>query len=252
MIASLPMYARASNRAAHDALWALIRDSLRDHGVAAPDHLDHDIDHIDGWQRDDLVLSQICNLPYRARFRDQVTLIGAADYDLADCPSGYYRSAFVVRADSQAIAPQDMAKARFVCNDTLSQSGYGAPQLWAEACGFQFRLHGKTGGHNASIAAIANGKADIAAIDAQSWWIEERENALTAKLKVIGYTDVSPGQTFVTRKGEDPAPYFAAITEAITALPVADALQLNLKGIIALPQEAYDLPFPQMQTAIHA
>ena len=252
MIASLPMYARPSNRAAHDELWALIRDGLHDRGVAAPDSLDHVTDHLAGWARDDLVLSQICNLPYRARFKDHVTLIGAADYGLDGCAPGYYRSVFVARADSAAQSPQEMAQDRFVCNEQLSQSGYGAAQLWAERHGFQFRLHTETGSHNASIVAVADSTADIAAIDPQTRRIETAENPLVARLKVIGHTDPSPGQSFIARKGQDPQPYFEAIAEAIAALTPQDAALLGVKGIVALPQSAYDLPIPPKQSAIPA
>ncbi|PJI91228.1 phosphonate ABC transporter substrate-binding protein [Yoonia maricola] len=252
MIASLPMYARLSNRAAHDALWGLIRNGLRDRGIAAPDTLDHDTDHMDGWARPDLVLGHMCNLPYRGLFHDNVTLIGASDYGLEGCAPGYYRSVFVVHADSHADTPQDMAQGRFVCNDQWSHSGYGAPQLWAQARDFTFNLHAETGSHTTSIAAVAEGRADIAAIDVQTWRIETRENPLVTRLKTIGYTDPSPGQSFVTSKGQDPQPYFEAIGEAITALSPDDASILGLHGIIALPPSAYDLPFPPKQAAIPA
>jgi hypothetical protein len=252
MIASFPMYARASNRDAHDALWALIHDRLLDRGIDAPQQLDHDRDHMSAWGRDDLVLSQICNLPYRAQFFDQVTPIGAADYGLEGCAPGYYRSVFVVHQDSTATTPEAMSKHRFAFNDTLSQSGYGSAQLWADARGFLFDATRETGSHHASIAAVAGGTADIAAIDAQTWWIEQSENPLTAKLKVIGYTDPTPGMTFITRKGQDSRPYFDAITAAIEALDAGHAQVLGLKRIIALPQTAYDLPFPPKQQAILA
>lgn len=252
MIASLPMYARASNRAAHDRLWALIRDGLQHHGVRAPEALDHEIDHMDGWAHPDLSLSQICNLPYRARFRDNVTVIGAADYGLPGCEPGYYNSVFIVRKDSPAEAPQDMAMARFACNDFLSQSGYGAAQLWAQSHGFQFDPTLVTGSHNASIAAVAEERADIAAIDAQTWRIESGENPMTTRLKVIGHTDTSPGMTFITRMGQNPAPYFEAITAAIERMSAQDAQTLGLRGIIRLPQTAYDLPFPPKHEAISA
>ncbi len=249
MIASLPMYARASNRAAHDSLWALIRDGLRARGVSACDQLDYDTDHMDGWARPDLVLGQICNLPYRALFKTKVTVIGAADYGLAGCPPGYYRSVFVVRNDCTATTPQDMATLRFAFSEPLSQSGFGAPQLWAQAHGFQFQCVPKTGSHQSSIAAVAEGRADIAAIDAHTWRIEQAENPQTAELKVIGHTDATPGMSFITRRGQDPVPYFDAIAAAIAALTVQDASTLGLKGIIALPQTAYDLPFPPKQAA---
>jgi len=250
MIASLPMYARRSNRAAHDTLWALIRDRLRAQGIAAPDMLDHDIHHVASWQRPDLVLGQICNLPYRAQFRDKVTLIGAADHGLTDCAPGYYNSVFVVHHDTPGTTPQDFANARFACNDMMSQSGYGAPQTWAEARGFRFAAPMVTGSHHESIATVATGQADIAAIDAQTWWIEARENPALQHLRIIAQTHSTPGQSFITRAGQNPAPYFTAIAGAIRAAPAAVRTSLNLRGIVALPQITYDLPLPPKIKAI--
>lgn len=244
MIASLPMYVRASNRAAHDALWALIRDGLRARGIIAPDALDHDIDYMAGWARPDLVLGHICNLPYRAQFQDKVTRIGAAHYHLPDCVPGHYTSYFVVRDDCTATQATDMAAARFACNSLLSQSGYGAAQLWAKTQGFRFGDPLVTGAHSASIAAVVEDRADIALIDAQTWWIETQSNLQTRALKIIGQTQNGPGMTFITRTGEDPKPYFNAIQAAFHMLPAKLRDQLNLRDIIALPESAYDIPLP--------
>jgi ABC-type phosphate/phosphonate transport system substrate-binding protein len=244
MIASLPMYARASNRAAHDTLWGLIRDNLRAQNIEAPDKLDHDINPVDSWGQDGLVLGQICNLPLRAKFMDKVTIIGAADYGLEGCKPGYYRSHFVVRHDCPATDPLAMLDARFVCNEPLSQSGYGSAQLWALAQGGQFKPSATTGSHHASIAEVAAGTGDIAAIDAQTWRIECAENPKTAALKVIGHTAATPGMTFITRHGQNPKPYFDAVTTAISQLPAEAAQILGLRAIVALDASAYDLPFP--------
>ena len=50
--------------------------------------------------------------------------------------------------------------------------------------------------------------------------------------------------TFITAGKVDPAPYFAAVSTAISALSAADAQTLGLRGIVALPDSAYDLPLP--------
>ena len=250
MIASLPMYARASNRAAHETLWGLIRDGLRAQGISAPDALDHTVDHMESWGHPDLVLGQICNLPLRSMFMDKVTVIGASDYGLDGCAPGYSRSAFIVRGDAQANHPLDMIDSRFVCNEPLSQSGYGAAQLWALAHGKQFRPSATTGSHRASISAVAEGHGDIAAIDAQTWRIECGETRQTDALKVIGHTAATPGMTFITRKGQNPRPYFDAIAAAIDKHPTKAAQVLGLKGIVALGANAYDLPFPPEPAAI--
>ncbi|MBI1416535.1 MAG: PhnD/SsuA/transferrin family substrate-binding protein [Limimaricola sp.] len=244
MIASLPMYDRPENMAAHDALWALIRNGLRDRGLDAPDALDRATDHMEGWGRPDLVLGQICNLPYRALFRDRVTAIGCADYGLSDTPAGHYRSLFVVREDDPAKRPEDCDGYRLAYNEGMSQSGWGTAWAWSQARGMTLRPALQTGAHRASVAAVAEGRADWAAVDAISFRNMAGRDPGAARLRVIGRTDPSPGMTFITRPGQNPAPYFAAISDAIAALPAEHRDEIGLRAIVALPPSAYDLPLP--------
>jgi ABC-type phosphate/phosphonate transport system substrate-binding protein len=244
MIATLPMYLWPANRAAHDRLWGLIRDGLRARAIPAPAALDNETDHMTGWARPDLVLSQICNLPYRALFRGKVTLIGAADHALPDTAPGYYHSVFVVRADDPAQTLADTAGYPMAYNEPLSNSGWGVPQQFAAAQGLTLTPALHTGAHRASLAAVAQGRADLAALDAQTWVCMQRWDPLAAQVRVIGRTHATPGMTFITAAGQDPAPYFAAISAAIAALPATDRDMLNLRGIVALPDAAYDIPLP--------
>ena len=242
MFASLPMYARPQNAAAHDALWTLIRDGLRDRGIAAPDALDQDFRHVEGWGREDLVLGQICNLPYRAVFRDRVTAIGSADYDLPEVEPGQYFSQWVVRADDPAQRLEDCDGYRLAYNDALSHSGWGAAEANAERRGLRLLPHLSTGAHRASMQAVATGEADLACIDAVTWRMAKRWDPVADKLRVIGRSDGSPGMTFITRPGQDPAPYFAAIAAAIADLDDAHRATLGLRAIVSLPTSAYDIP----------
>lgn len=238
------MYDRAANRHAHDALWDLIRNELRAAGLKAPEELDRKTDYMTGWAHPDLVLGQICNLPYRAKFRDKVTIIGAADYALPDCPAGHYNSVFVTRHDTTGTTPQDFATTRFAANACMSHSGYGAPTAWAARHGFHFTAPIISGSHDASVQMVADGQAGIAAIDAQTWRMQQRDLKAAQDLRIIGTTDSSPCMTFITRLGENPAPYFAAIQTAITNLTAQDADILGLRGIITLPMDDYNFPIP--------
>lgn len=246
MIACLPMYARPENRAAHDVLWQLVRDGLRTRGVAAPDALTRDIGHMDSWERPDLVLGQICNLPWRARFRDRVTLIGAGDYGLPDCPPGYYYSVFILRADDPATAPEDCARGgyRLALNEPLSNSGWGMIHDWARARGLPLNPSLVTGAHVESLRAVVEGRADWAALDAVTFALLGRGEPMAQKVRVVGRSEAQPGLTFCTAAGADPSPHLAALIEAIAALPHDAAERLMLRGVVALPPEAYDLPLP--------
>ncbi len=242
MIAAFPMYLRAENTAAHDAFWSLIHDALRDRGIAAPPTLSDGADTMALWSRPDMVLSQICNLPYRAVFKDKITLIGAMDHGLPDARPGEYYSVMIARADD----PRDhFADVRFALNDPLSNSGWCMPGLWAAARGTGFATTIQTGSHLASARAVAEGRADLAGIDAVTWQMLEKWEDFTTGLRVVGRTDPSPGISFCTAGAVDPAPYLAALSNALTALAAQDRETLALHGIIPLPRDRYlDLPIP--------
>jgi ABC-type phosphate/phosphonate transport system substrate-binding protein len=244
MFAALPMYDRPENASAHDALWRLIRDGLRARGVPAPDALDRATAHMEGWARPDLTLGQICNLPWRAAFRDRVTLIAAADYGLPDTPPGHYRSVIVVRADDPARTLADTAGYRMAFNEPLSNSGWDMPQAHLRAAGITPRPWLRTGAHAASLAAVATARADLAAIDAITFRNLSRWDPAAREVRVIAQTHATPGMTFITSPGRDPAPFHAAIAEAIATLDPAAHDTLGLQGIATLPPSAYDIPLP--------
>ena len=240
MFASLPMYDRPENAAAHDAVWHGVCDRLD----MPRTQLDRGTQYEDGWARPDLFFGHICNLPYRAKFRDRVTPIGGSDYGLQDTPAGYYHSLFVVRAED---APRGLAPAtlgRFAYNDALSHSGWGAPFAAVTSQGLRFHTTLCTGAHVDSLYAVANGHADLAAIDAVSWRMFEAWEPRAADLRVIGPTRASPGQMFVTGRDHDPAPIRAALIDSIKTLAPHHAATLGLRGIVQLSDAAFDMPLP--------
>lgn len=246
MIASLGMYDRAETRAANDRFWGLIRDGMRARGIAAPDGLTRgDGAYWAAWQAPDLVLSQTCGLPYRSRLHGQVTLIGTPDYGVAGCAPGYYRSVFVVRGDDPRRAVEDFAGARFAFNEGLSQSGWAAPQAHAAALGFQFRPDVESGGHVLSLRAVAEGRADIAALDAVTWALAQRWEPAAAAVRVLALTEPTPGLPFIAAAGADAAGSFAAVAEAVAGLSDADRDVLRLKGFVRIPRDSYlAVPLP--------
>ncbi len=240
MIAALPMYDRPETAAANDRFWALIRDRLRHAGLAAPDRLTRDRDELALWQDPALLFSQTCGLPFRARLSDRVTLVGTPDYGLPGCAPGMYRSAIVARADAGALT--EPARRRWAVNSLLSQSG------WAAALAHVGPISAPlvTGSHAASARAVAEGHADLAAIDAQTWRMIERfDGALAARLTVIDWTAPTPGLPFITAAGRDPAPIAPAVAGAIAGLAPGDRTILDLRALVPVPKAAYmSLPVP--------
>lgn len=241
MIASLGMYDRAETAGANDRLWAAIRDRLRASGVAAPDALTRgDGAYWAAWQSPDLVLSQTCGYPYRARLHGSVTLVGSPDYGLPDCPAGYYYSVFIARADD----PRDLAalaQARFAYNEALSQSGWAAPQTHVAALGLPPLRPGLcSGGHRLSALAVAEGRADLASIDAVTWALMLRHDPWTAQLRVVGHTQpATPALPLIAGLGADAGLYATAISAAIAELDQTDRDTLHLRGLVRIDAADY-------------
>ncbi|MCR9150212.1 MAG: PhnD/SsuA/transferrin family substrate-binding protein [Rhodobacteraceae bacterium] len=243
--AALPMYDRAEIRPATDRLWAEIRDRLRAAGIDAPDALERPEDPWEVWQAPDLVLAQTCGLPYRRRLHGHVTLVGTPDYGLEGLEPGHYSSALVARAGDGRDLPA-LAGGVLAINEAGSQSGWAAIHAHAAAQGLEVSRAIRTGAHLDSARAVAEGRADLAALDAVTWrLIGAHDPALAAALRVVARTAPTPGLPLITGKGRDPAPVFAAVAGAIAALHPGDRAALGLRGLVAIPASAYlAVPIP--------
>lgn len=239
MIASFPMYDWPMTEAAHDRLWRGIRDRLRAAGIAVPDGLTRNASIWDMWESADLVLSQTCGMPYRTRLHGQVNLVATPDYGLPDAPEGYYYSQFVVRADVAGDLP-DFIDLTLAINGQDSQSGWAAPQNHVAKIGRRFTKTLHTGAHRESARAVAEGRADIASIDAVTWIYYQRHFPTeAAKLRVLGHTDPTPGLPYITARARPPAPLATAAAAAIADMDTADRALLGLKGLAYIPTSAY-------------
>lgn len=241
MCASLPMYDWAEIAPATDRLWAGIRDGLRAAGIAAPEALTRGAaDLWPQWTSPDLVLSQTCGFPFRAKLHGKVTLIGTPDFGVDGCPPGYYRSVFIARANDPRDGLASFHNAPFAYNEAMSQSGWAAPQTHAAGLGLRFPPVVQTGGHRFSARAVAEGQADLAALDAVTWRLITRyDPAFASQLRVVGMTDPTPGLPYISAAGADVAQMFAVVTQAMADLPSADRSALGLHGIIAIPELRY-------------
>ena len=240
MIAALGMYDRPEAQASNDALWRLIRDGLRAAGLPAPDALTRgDAAYGAGWTAPDLILSQTCGFPYRARLHGHVTLIGTPDHGLPGCPPGHYRSLFIARADDTRASVAEFADARFAYNDGLSQSGWAAPSTYAARLGFALTPALQTGGHALSARAVAEGRADLATVDAVAWAMMTRYDPVTEGLRVVAQTVPTPGLPYIAAAGHNGALLFEVIAAAIAALPARHRDILHLRGLVRIAPEAY-------------
>ena len=241
MIASLGMYDRAETAGAHDRLWAGIRDNLRRAGMAAPDALTRGAQaYWQAWTAPDLTLSQTCGYPFRTRLHGQVTLIGSPDYGLPDCPPAHYYSVYIARKDDPRVDLAAFDQASFAYNEPMSQSGWAAAQNHAAALGLHFPPGLESGGHRLSARAVAEGRADLAAVDAVTWALILRYDDFAQGLRVVARTEPpTPVLPYIAATGVDAAAYFSAVQDAIAGLSQSDRETLMLRGLVRIDSSVY-------------
>ncbi|MEP5728682.1 MAG: PhnD/SsuA/transferrin family substrate-binding protein [Sulfitobacter sp.] len=239
VIASLMMYARPELAGAHNQYWINIRKGLKACGIDAPKTLANAAPEFDVWEAPDLVFSQTCGMPYRTRLVDQVTLVGTPDFGVDGCAPGYYRSALVVRADDPRTSLLSFREARFVYNMNNSQSGFAAPYALAQSQGFWFKDRIQSGAHILSARAVAQGQADIAALDAVTWRLMQKYDPAARDLKVLTWTEPTPGLPYITGKNVDGLAVFDAVADAISTLSHQDRQTLGLRGLVKVPKALY-------------
>ncbi len=89
---------------------------------------------------------------------------------------------------------------RLAFNVADSMSGYLALQRDLEAQGFGLHIFSElvaTGGHRNSLRAVAEGRADVAAIDSKTWGLAQRFEPAARELGVAGWTERRTGLPFV-------------------------------------------------------
>jgi len=178
-------------------------------------------------------------MPYRNSLHNKVQLIGTPDFKLEGCPPGHYRSAIVVRQEDKNKTLDDFKHANFVYNSDDSQSGFGSAYLLCKTKGFWFQATAASGGHRESTIAIAEGRADIAAIDANTWRLIQTYDSHAAELSVIDWTAPTPGLPYITSLDNNGSGIYDAISAAIDALPDDAKQQLGIHAMVKISAEDY-------------
>jgi len=238
-LASLPMYDWPELRNAHQHYWQLIREALRDHNLPAAAQLSSAGEGIAFWLSENLCLSQTCGLPYRTHLHGKVGLVGTPDYGLDDCPAGYYRSAVVVRADDQRGSLREFRQSTLAYNSLHSQSGFAALHNHIASIDEWPHQRLETGSHQRSVQAVATSKADIAAIDAVTWRLINRYDRSATKLRVMEFTEPTPGLPYICAKQYDEKLISKVVNSVVAILPPAIKEQLGICGLVKISASHY-------------
>jgi ABC-type phosphate/phosphonate transport system substrate-binding protein len=237
---SLSMYALPEMAAANTAFWAAVREALRQEGHSAvpetivPPSLDLPIGIAAG-----TLLSHMCGYPLLTLYLGQYELLAAPLHDLPGCavdPNGTpaHCSFIVVAADSPFRELEDLRGARFIMNGWHSNSGMNLPRHLVAHLAREGRFFGSvtvSGAHVASMAAVAEGSADVAAIDCVTFGLVARHRPKDiARLRIIAETVASPAIPFITSAHTAPA-LIEALRRVLTSAGHRPALQEAMAGL---------------------
>ncbi|RUU65594.1 phosphate ABC transporter substrate-binding protein [Mesorhizobium sp. M2C.T.Ca.TU.009.01.2.1] len=202
--------------------------------LIAPDPATLPADELDFhelWLSPALLFGQTCWGPMELGLARHVQVIAQPNYDAFEGGQGeLYSSALVMAADGglpvaspqdgKAVIPIDLLRGkRFIFNNPDSMSGLIGLTRDLEAMGESldiFASRGESGGHRSSIVAVAEGRADIAAIDCESWALAQRFEPAVKGVKVVGWTARRKGLPYITAR-TTPEKTIAMMREAVAA-----------------------------------
>jgi ABC-type phosphate/phosphonate transport system substrate-binding protein len=234
------MYDLPELREATDAWWIGLAQALRAEGVqGAPDELSRDVPIEEQWRSGDLLLSQTCGYPLIHELRAILQPVGTPCYAVAGCVGPTYSSVIVLHEGNAAASLGELRGSIAAVNRRDSHSGYNCLRAMIAPLARRrpfFSAVIETGAHARSIALVAAGGADVAAIDCVTYALMERYRPDSLRgTRRLGYTMRAPGLPYVTRVGAPPglvASIRAALRRAVAAPELREAREaLFIAGI---------------------
>ena len=264
-VVTLGMYDPPYLATQQDALWAALRRALLREGIDAlagplPARLNRARAIGDALLDPQLLIGHTCGYPLRTRFAGRLRVVATPTYATPYTVGGWHRSAIVVRAGETATSLAELRGRVVAVNGFDSNSGMNLLRArLAPLAGGRPFFAGivETGAHLASLAAVTDGRADVAAIDGVTFTLAARHAPnLVAGVRVIDVTPASPGLPLVTRA--DAAPDLVAtlrrglarLIEDEEAAAARDAF--GLTGFAVLPEAVYDRVLELEQAAVAA
>jgi len=242
MIASLDMYDLPEIRDATDAWWAALARAFEAEGVAGvPRTRTRFAEEGEAWRHPDLFFTQICGYPLRRFHRDSLTVIGTPCYAADGCNGPRYSSVVIVQRGAGIGTLDALRGQRLAYNSAQSQSGMSALRALLAEHGAGPGFFGdaiRSGGHRMSVALVAAGEADTAAIDCVTWaLLRKYAPAECAEVEVLARTPDAPGLPYAVPAATDSETRAAlrrGLSRAIADPAAADARAALLIGDIAL------------------
>jgi ABC-type phosphate/phosphonate transport system substrate-binding protein len=250
----LPMY-RACAAQDHRLLMQRIVDSLRAAGWTEPVELVDDPGELGAfWRSDALLLGQACGYPLMTSLAGQVRLLGTPRYDFPGCDDYRYCSFIVVAKGAGAHALEDLRGLRAAFNQPHSQSGMNALRHAVAPLARQGQFFSRvleSGSHRASLRMVADGQADVAAVDCITHgYLALHAPHVLDGLRILCRTASMPGLPLIAspRLDDASATLLRQVLHQVLATD-ATAARLRLAGLAATQLEDYQAILDARQLA---
>jgi ABC-type phosphate/phosphonate transport system substrate-binding protein len=207
-IAAFPLYDFPWLRAETEAFWYATVQQLRGAGLRElPTRLTRSEDYSAAWRNSHLLLGQACGYPLMKQFRITARIVATPVYTAPGCKGAWHRSVFIARGTSRFATLSDLRGGICAVNGFDSNTGMNllraAIAPLADRKPF-FRSIVISGSHLASIKAIVDGRADLAAIDCVSFaHLQRFVPTLTECVRPIGQSMLVPAPPFITASTTD-------------------------------------------------
>jgi ABC-type phosphate/phosphonate transport system substrate-binding protein len=197
------------------------------------------------WRRPDLLLAQTCGYPLMHGLQHVVQLVATPCFAAPGCNGSDYASVIVARAQSSLETLEQCRGTRVAFNQRDSNSGFNALRHAVAPLARHGAFFGAslcTGSHAGSLQALADGRADVAAIDCVTMaFMRDERPELAQHVREIGWTRASPGLPLIASRDVAARSVVAlrnALHEAVAAQPER-ARRLKLKGFDVISLDGY-------------
>lgn len=242
------MYDLPGLRAATDAWWSGVADALAIQAFAdVPRVIERDEPIDAAWRAPDLLLSQCCGRDLVTHLAGQAVPVAIPSYRAPGCGPGGYRSWLVVHEADPRRELGEFAGATAAINYVGSHSGWVALGHILARAGLHERFFAdaiRTGGHLASLKAVAAGAADLAAIDCVTFALLQRAAPeVVGCVRVVAASEPAPALPYITsarRPTAERSRLLAALVQAAADPALAHAREaLLIDGFLAVAGDPY-------------
>ncbi len=234
MFCALPWYDLPELRPALQDFWT----GWARHAGVSTGPLTHDHELYAPLGRDDLLISQTCGL-VAGRPEHHPRILATPVFTSRGCEGPNYRSVLLLRAGSHPGEIAQLRGLRACINDPLSHSGCTALRELVPARSIASAR--VTGSHEESVRALAEGRADVAAVDCTSWALLLRHRPrLCEGLEERAWSEPAPAPPWLSHPRHHPA-LRRGLSDWLTD-PESRTIraELMLGGAARLPASAYE------------